>query len=441
MICTYCRTENTEDCLYCPNCGKPAVLAVEALSFASDSSQTNVAVDTHQSSASSEFAAASPTIGPSVAEGPSTSVDMPGQQNAKLAKANLSRLRRNWKEATELSIEVLRESPADPAAHSLLGDIYRDQNRMDEAVRWYRMALELSPNPFDQANLQKLERQLAGRDSAYRTTSPGQQSSFDPLTGSLSGGTSALMGISPQKWLKGITISALGFLCVFVIYLIALPTKKIASVPRAISSDDLVSGTPIGADGLPPARLGGPTSLPAGEQASSGSSVGRVAGSGLPPDLGSATVPVMQPPAGNQGLIGAGVGPADVKPGSPLAPGNGSGSNRVGVLSPGASSAHNNSLSGGVEQGRVDSGNGEATINLIASNAATPRDVLVRNIYRSARTIFSNDSSLQRATVIVHTETSDGAPLLSADIDRASAITADPGNDDLISLTGRLRFH
>jgi hypothetical protein len=428
MICTYCKTENPEDCIYCPNCGKPTSSSAEA---AATPVVTPVLIKDKPN-----LDGSMPSI--------SLAVDMPGPQSAQLAQANLSRLRRNWPEATELCIAVLREAPADPAAHSVLGDIYRDQNRLEEAVRWYRMALELSPNPFDQANLQKIERQIAGRKLATGTASSTTDSpgALSPVSGSLAGGTGALMGIPPQKWLKGITVSALAFLCLFMIYLMALPTKKVNEIPRTVNSEALVSDAQSGSNALPPAMLSGPTTMPAGEQSTPITSVGRVAGTGLAPDLGTGTVPTMQSETGSSGISSVGVEPAPVKSVAPVAAGSTLNSGQLGVMAPGQSnsSGRNSSLTGGIQPVRVDTANGAATIQLIAQNASTSRDVLVRNLYREARTVFSNDTTLQRATITVHAESVDGASILSADVDRASAMSSDPNTDDLSALVGRLRI-
>lgn len=86
-----------------------------------------------------------------------------------LALANLLRMRGAWQEATEKCMEALRLSPENSSAQSLLGDIYENQGRLDDAIQWYRMALDMQPDsPADQAKLaQLLERKaLAVRANA-----------------------------------------------------------------------------------------------------------------------------------------------------------------------------------------------------------------------------------------------------------------------------------
>jgi tetratricopeptide (TPR) repeat protein len=74
--------------------------------------------------------------------------------DALLARANLLRMRGQWAEAVELCTEALRGDAHSPAAHSLLGDIYENQGRLDKAIRWYQLALELDPESIaDRAKL------------------------------------------------------------------------------------------------------------------------------------------------------------------------------------------------------------------------------------------------------------------------------------------------
>lgn len=63
-----------------------------------------------------------------------------------LAFANLMRLRGDWEGAREKTVAVMREFPNNGTAHSLLGDIFSDQQLYAEAAQWYRMALDLEPN-------------------------------------------------------------------------------------------------------------------------------------------------------------------------------------------------------------------------------------------------------------------------------------------------------
>lgn len=81
-----------------------------------------------------------------------------------LARANLSRMRARWEEAGDLCVEALHLDPGNPTAHSLLGDIYQDQGRPEEARHWYQLALEMNPrSEADRAKLARLEEVLEAR--------------------------------------------------------------------------------------------------------------------------------------------------------------------------------------------------------------------------------------------------------------------------------------
>jgi len=88
-----------------------------------------------------------------------------GERDAPLlARANLLRIRGLWEEAVEQCAEVLRANPDSATAHSLLGDIYQDQGRLEEARRWYRLALDLDPESrADRAKLTRVEETLEAR--------------------------------------------------------------------------------------------------------------------------------------------------------------------------------------------------------------------------------------------------------------------------------------
>ncbi len=75
-----------------------------------------------------------------------------------LAAANLARMRGDFDEASTRCIEVLRRFPNNASAHSLMGDIYREQGQPRDAIEWYKLALEL--NPRGQSDRVKLEELL-----------------------------------------------------------------------------------------------------------------------------------------------------------------------------------------------------------------------------------------------------------------------------------------
>lgn len=84
---------------------------------------------------------------------------LPHEAYALLAQANLLRIRGSWEESVERCMAALRLAPESSTAQSLLGDIYENQGRYDDAAQWYRMALDVNPNsPADQMKLELLQR-------------------------------------------------------------------------------------------------------------------------------------------------------------------------------------------------------------------------------------------------------------------------------------------
>jgi tetratricopeptide (TPR) repeat protein len=63
--------------------------------------------------------------------------------HALLAEANLLRLRKNWSGAIARCTEALRIAASSASAHSLLGDVCRDEGRLQDAIEWYKLALGL----------------------------------------------------------------------------------------------------------------------------------------------------------------------------------------------------------------------------------------------------------------------------------------------------------
>lgn len=63
-----------------------------------------------------------------------------------IARSNLFRLRGNIAEAEKVCLGVLKRFPNNPAAHGMMGDLSFETGRLDEARRWYEMALDLTPN-------------------------------------------------------------------------------------------------------------------------------------------------------------------------------------------------------------------------------------------------------------------------------------------------------
>ncbi len=90
---------------------------------------------------------------------------------ALLAQANLLRVRGQWEEAAKSCMAALRLAPDSSSANSLLGDIYENQGRYDDAAQWYRMALDANPDsPADTVKLDRLRRREDTRPAPSRAS-------------------------------------------------------------------------------------------------------------------------------------------------------------------------------------------------------------------------------------------------------------------------------
>ncbi|MGQ9523587.1 MAG: tetratricopeptide repeat protein [Armatimonadota bacterium] len=106
----------------------------------------------------------------------SQSTSQPGGESAEsdhrtysdLAEVNLLRMRGQYEEAVRRCTDLLRQRPDDAVLHSLIGDIYSDQGSIEEAMQWYRMALDLDPaSAYAKEKLERLEHlALVGKSQA-----------------------------------------------------------------------------------------------------------------------------------------------------------------------------------------------------------------------------------------------------------------------------------
>lgn len=63
-----------------------------------------------------------------------------------LARANLLRMRGDYKQAEDQCLAVLRRYPNNTTANILLGDICAEKGDLEQAMQWYEMALDLAPD-------------------------------------------------------------------------------------------------------------------------------------------------------------------------------------------------------------------------------------------------------------------------------------------------------
>lgn len=212
-----------------------------------------------------------------------------------LARANLARIRSQWSEAVETCVRVLRVQPGNADAHSLLGDIHRDQGLLDDAIQWYRMAADLRPNGPDTEKLRKLEserdRRAALSGALVPATAAGAYEGAN-------GGTTQLMGYSPKRWLNALTILSTCFLAAIVIILVVMrpgmSTKENGAHPLDLSSRPTLMPTAETGIVMPRADPNRPMVLPPGEQPKVQPKVHRT-GDGLEPDRTNSTQPGIVP--------------------------------------------------------------------------------------------------------------------------------------------------
>ena len=95
-----------------------------------------------------------------------------------LAQANLMRMRGQWPEAVEKCMKALKLSPDNASAQSLLGDIYENQGLLDDAIQWYRMALDVCPD--SPADKMKLARVIESKSRTLPPPAPFRQALPSP---------------------------------------------------------------------------------------------------------------------------------------------------------------------------------------------------------------------------------------------------------------------
>lgn len=84
-----------------------------------------------------------------------------------LARANLLRMRGDYKGAIDQCLSILKRYPEDPDAHTLIGDIYAEQGDLGQAAQWYELALDLNPNSAaDKQKLRYVQERARDREAA-----------------------------------------------------------------------------------------------------------------------------------------------------------------------------------------------------------------------------------------------------------------------------------
>ena len=417
MNCPRCITSVSDDSRYCPQCGEPTLLT--------DDSRTQILPATLAQPVNNSVVSQSLVAAPAP---PAVEID-PEKIHTQLTMANLCRIRREWSEAVEHCVAVLQMQPGNATAHSLLGDIYRDQGKLDDAIQWVRMAVDIKPNPSDLAKLQKMEAERTRLIGAGNALMLGDSTL---RTGDVDAGvTRELMGVSPRRWLNGMTLASAGFLGAVVIVLLLMRGGRPAAATRTVSNPNAAYGSPAPGSGiLPPAAP-----LPRGGSYGGNAPVQITSGAGLPPDLGShGSTPrtPRTPAAPANGNSNPNVPPAPVlgvRP-TPAAP------TPAGQARSGGDAT---ALPGDMNIARVQPGTNsaqvviDAPVGSVAEIRADVHDMMIRNVYRAAKRVFAAYGKVGSVAVTVQSRSND-ALLLNASVDRAVLNRVDPDSTPLDSL-------
>jgi len=88
-----------------------------------------------------------------------------------IARANLLRMKGDTTAAEKICINILRRYPNNATAHVLLGDIYSDKGDLRQALQWYEMATDLSPeNPSLVAKIERAKNSLKEQEAKVATS-------------------------------------------------------------------------------------------------------------------------------------------------------------------------------------------------------------------------------------------------------------------------------
>ena len=235
-----------------------------------------------------------------------------------LTQANLARIRGNWSDSVEMCVRVLRSQPGNAEAHSLLGDVYRDQGALEDAIQWYRLAADLRPAGPDAEKLRRMEQERERRAAATGPVSASIVAGvYDSATGvysSAPGGTTQLAGLSPRRWLNALTIVSACFLAATVLvlaYLRGAPTGRqdpAARTQQLSTSHPMMPTAETGVT-LPSINPNRPTVLPLGEQPKTQAPAHHT-GDGLPADHPGVSRTTALPAFGSGGAPASAAAPA-----------------------------------------------------------------------------------------------------------------------------------
>ncbi len=83
-----------------------------------------------------------------------------------LARANLLRMRGEYKQAEDICLSILRRYPNNATANSLLGDMKAEQGDLEQAAEWYELALDLVDDSSIKTKLSNVKKRVQEREAA-----------------------------------------------------------------------------------------------------------------------------------------------------------------------------------------------------------------------------------------------------------------------------------
>lgn len=84
-----------------------------------------------------------------------------------LARANLLRMRGEYKQAEDICLTILRRHPNSATANTLLGDISAERGDLKQAAEWYEMALDITPDSeSDRSKLAGIRSRIKDHEAA-----------------------------------------------------------------------------------------------------------------------------------------------------------------------------------------------------------------------------------------------------------------------------------
>lgn len=339
------------------------------------------------------------------------------QVHQHLTQANLLRMRGHYDEAVNECAAAMKCSPSSLPAHSLMGDICRDQGRLEDAAQWYRMALDLHHNPIDEARLAEV---VNGIQQLLASSLKDQDPEW-------SGGTSQLIGYSPREHLKLITTLSVVFIIVIVLWLVGNhhnPPARVAGVmpSNTTNTSGVVQTVPV-------------------PEASKGTVYGQ-AGTGMPPDdSGSIGQSSIHPPS-----VPTTIAPVPTASSNNTTDHSQSGPTIPALPAPVQSQTtttpidkwQTSPLSNGFALQNVSNvGEGTVAVQVLApslllqNNTPDRRVVIIRNIYRAARMAFQQSNTYAQAQVFIEVMLPAGEEAIAqASIQRTTARDAQPDTDN-----------